>query len=80
MKISEAVSKRILELLKEKEMSQYRLYMDAGIAKTTLTNLIKARHNSVNLETLINIVRTLKISIPDFFDSPLFEEGNLDCD
>ena len=80
MKISEAVANRISELLKEKHMTKYRLYMDAGISKSTLTGIMKNWNKSVNLETIINIVRTLNISLSEFFNTPLFDDGNLICD
>lgn len=80
MKVSQAVATRIREVLAEKNMTQYRLEMNSGLSKGTLTSLMYARYKGVNLTTLITIIRTLGISIDDFFKSPLFDEENLDCD
>lgn len=80
MKVSQAVATRIREILAEKNMTQYRLEMNSGLSKGTLTSLMYARYKGVNLTTLITIIRTLGISIDDFFKSPLFDEENLDCD
>jgi len=80
MKISAAVAKRIEELLKQKNMSKYRLSLDSGVSRSTLICLLQGRYKSVNLETLINLIRTLQIPISEFFDSYLFDDGNLNCD
>ena len=36
MKLNEAVSKRLLELLDERKMTQYQLYMKSGVPKSTI--------------------------------------------
>ena len=39
-----------------------------------------ARYKGVNLTTLIIVIRTLGISIDEFFNSPLFSEESLDVE
>ena len=80
MKVSQAVATRIREILAEKNMTQYRLEMNSGLSNGTLTSLMYARYKGVNLTTLITVIRTLGITIDEFFKSPLFDEENLDCD
>lgn len=80
MKVSQAVATRIREILAEKNMTQYRLEMNSGLSKGTLTSLMYARYKGVNLTTLITVICTLGITIDEFFKSPLFDEENLDCD
>ena len=80
MKVSQAVATRIREILAEKQMSQYRLEMNSGLSKGILTSLMYARYKGVNLTTLIIVIRTLGISIDEFFNSPLFSEENLDVE
>ena len=80
MKVSQAVATRIREILAEKNMTQNRLEMNSGLSKGTLTSLMYARYKGVNLTTLITVIRTLGITIDEFFKSPLFDEENLDCD
>ena len=80
MKVSQAVATRIREILAEKNMTQYRLEMNSCLSKGTLTSLMYARYKGVNLTTLITVIRTLGITIDEFFKSPLFDEENLDCD
>lgn len=80
MKVSKAVATRIRELLAEKNMTQYRLEINSGLPKGTFTSLMYARYNGVNLTTLITVIRTLGVSVDEFFSSPLFSEENLDID
>ena len=67
MKVSQAVATRIREILAEKNMTQYRLEMNSGLSKGTLTSLMYARYKGVNLTTLITVIRTLGITIDEFF-------------
>mgnify|MGYP002518983187 CR=1 FL=1 len=78
MKVSQAVAMRIREILAEKNMSQYKLEKLSGLSKGTMTSLMYARYSGVNLTTLIVIIRTLGLSIDEFFKSPLFSEENLE--
>lgn len=80
MKVSQAVSTRIREILAQKNITQYRLEMNSGLSKGTLTSLMYARYNGVNLTTLLVVIRTLGISVDEFFKSPLFDEENLDLE
>ena len=80
MKVSEAVASRIREILNQKKITQYRLEQNSGLSKGTLTSLMYARYNGVNSTTLIVIIRTLGISIEEFFNSPLFNDNNLDIE
>ncbi len=80
MKISMAVATRIREILAEKNMTQYRLEINSGLSKGTLTSLMYARYKGVNLTTLITVIRTLGITVDEFFKSSLFDEENLDCE
>lgn len=80
MKVSQAVSERIKQILAEKQITQYRLEKNSGLSKGTLTSLMYARYKGVNLTTLIIIIRTLGITIDEFFDSPLFSDDNLEIE
>jgi len=80
MKVSQAVATRIREILDEKNITQYRLEKNSGLSKGTITSLMYSRYKGVNLTTLIVIIRTLGMSVEEFFSSPLFNEENLDID
>ena len=77
MKLNEAVSKRIVELCKERGYTQYALSMKSGVPQSTLSTIINCTFGSMKLRIIYEICEGLEISISEFFDSPLFERENL---
>ena len=78
MKLNQAISQRLSELLTEKNMTQYQLFMKSGVPKSTIGNVINCSYDSVKLRIIHEMCQGLEIDIPEFFNSPLFEENNLD--
>ena len=78
MKLNEAISQRLSELLTEKNMTQYQLFMKSGVPKSTIGNVINCAYDSVKLRVIHEMCQGLGIEIVEFFDSPLFAESNLD--
>ncbi|HIU50470.1 MAG TPA: helix-turn-helix transcriptional regulator [Candidatus Limousia pullorum] len=78
MKLNEAVRCRFLELLKEKNMTQYQLYMKSGVPKSTIGNIINCSYESVKLRVIHELCQGLEIDLKTFFNSPLFNEENLE--
>lgn len=78
MKVSTQVARRIREILDNKQMSLYKLEKLSGLSEVTYNSLIYEKYKSVNLSTLITIIRTLGVSLSEFFDSPLFDDESLD--
>lgn len=78
VKLNQAVCLRISELLEERGMTQYQLCSLSGVPKSTIHNLIKCSYDSVKLRIIHELCQGFQISIPEFFQSPLFDEVNLD--
>ena len=78
MKLNAAVSKRLLELLAEKEMTQYQLYIKSGVPKSTIGNVVNCSYDSVKLRIIHELCQGLDIDMRTFFNSPLFDETNLE--
>lgn len=78
MQLNEAVSKRLLELLAEHNMTQYQLYIKSGVPKSTIGNVVNCSYESVKLRILHEMCQGLDITLGDFFQSPLFDGDNLD--
>lgn len=78
MKLNQAISERLTELLQERSMTQYQLFMQSGVPKSTIGNVINCAYDSVKLRVIHEMCQGLGIEIVDFFDSPLFAESNLD--
>ena len=78
MHLNQAVSLRLTELLTKYNMTQYELSAKSGVPKSTIHNIIHCSYDSVKLRIIHEICQGFQISITDFFDSPLFEEHNLE--
>ena len=76
--MNQAVSQRLCELLEERNMTQYQLYMKSGVPKSTIGNIINCSYDSVKLRIIHELCQGLEIGISDFFTSALFEEDNLE--
>ena len=78
MQLNEAVSKRLTELLAERSITAYQLYMKSGVPKSTIGNLINCTYPSMKLRIIHELCQGLGIDLSDFFASPLFYETNLE--
>ena len=78
LRLNEAVSKRILELLKDRNMTQYQLFKRTGVPKATISSVVNCRHPSVKLRIIHELCQGFEINIAEFFHSPLFDEDNLE--
>ncbi len=68
-----AVKERILQLCNERSLSINKLCTISGITQSTVNNIISGRNNSTTISTIKKLCDGLDISIPDFFNDPLFE-------
>ncbi len=80
MNISNAVSIRISELLKLKQLTQYKLEQKSCLSHDTIKSIMKGKAKGVNLKTIIAIADGFDMSVSEFLDSPLFAYNNLNMD
>ena len=80
MSISQAVAKRIAELLKEKKISQYKLEQNACLSHETVKSIMKGKAKGVNLKTIIAIADGFGMTVSQFLNCDLFEYDNLIMD
>lgn len=78
MQLNEAVSKRLIELLDEYDMTQYQLYKKSGVPKSTINNLVSCTYPSMKLGIIHELCQGFEIDLSEFFSSPLFSESNLE--
>ncbi len=77
MKLSTAVALRVGRILQDRGMSQYRLERKIAMPHSTLKSLMGERNQSVNLTTLMLIIKGLDMTPAEFFDDPLFTDPEL---
>lgn len=80
MTVNDAVAKRILKLLREKDMSQYRLEQESGIQHGSMQCIMNGRNKTVTLSTVIMIARGFNMSLTEFLDDEIFQSEDLDVE
>lgn len=75
MRLVDAVYARIIELVKERQITVNALENLSGIPRPTIVTM--TRSATVKLSTVYGICDGLKITLREFFDSPLFGGENI---
>lgn len=78
MKLNQAVSQRLQQLLTQRNMTPYQLSMRSGVPKSTIGNIVNCQYDSMKLRILHELCQGSQIDLTTFFDSALFEEDNLE--
>ena len=74
MKISDAISKKILCILNEKDISLNKLSNICCLTQSTVDSLVSGKSKNPKLLTIVRICDGLNIKLKDFFDDDLFKE------
>ncbi len=74
MDFSDLIIIKIKEIMKEKNMSAYKLANVAGIYQSTLSSLLTRKTKTIRLENLLYICEALDIKLAEFFSDKRFEE------
>ena len=72
MSVSQAVAKRIEMLLKERNMTQYRLEQKSGILHGSLACIMNGRNKTVTLSTVYMIAKGFDMTIVEFINHDIF--------
>ena len=70
--VNNAVRMRISKLLKERNMSQYRLEQESGIQHGSMQCIMNGRNKTVTLSTVIMVAKGFGISLKEFLDDDIF--------
>jgi transcriptional regulator with XRE-family HTH domain len=74
MTYSEVISKRILDLCKERNITVNKLATLSGMKQSTLENIIRGNTKSPGLRTLHRISQGLGINLSELLDFPEINE------
>ena len=72
MNVSQAVAKRIEMLLKERNMTQYKLEQKSGILHGSLACIMNGRNKTVTLSTVYMIAKGFDMTIVEFLNHDIF--------
>ena len=80
MTINDAVANRVAELLKVRNMTQYRLEVESGITHGALDKIMTGENKTITLTTLYKLARGFNITIFEFLDDKNFRAEDLEID
>ena len=78
MTICDAVAKRIVYLLKVKNMTQYRLEVNSGIQHGSMQCIMNGRNKSVKLGTIMLIAEGFNMTLIEFLDDEIFTSEEIE--
>lgn len=78
--VNNAVAKRVVKLLKEKGMSQYRLEQKSGIQHGSMQCIMNGRNKTVTLSTVLMLAKGFEMRLTEFLDDEIFESENLELE
>ncbi|MBQ4053404.1 MAG: helix-turn-helix transcriptional regulator [Clostridia bacterium] len=80
MTVNDAVAKRISVLLKEKNITQYRLEQESGIQHGSMQCIMNGRNKTVTLSTVMLLAKGFDITLLEFLDDDVFRSDNLEIE
>lgn len=80
MNICKAVALRITELLKERNMTLYRLEQKSGILHGTMMCIMNVRNKNITLRTIMQLARGFDMTMLEFLDNEVFRDETLEID
>ncbi len=80
MTVNDAVAKRVIKLLAEKKITQYRLEKDSGIQHGSMQCIMNGRNKTVTLSTVMMLARGFHITLLEFLDDDLFRSEDIEID
>jgi transcriptional regulator with XRE-family HTH domain len=80
MTVNDAVATRISKLLKEQNITQYRLAKNSGIQHGSLDCIMNGRNKTVTLSTVIMLARGFHMTLLEFLDDDVFRSEDLEVE
>lgn len=74
MKMKEAIVKRFQQLCRERNIKYNELATMSGVTPSTVYSMMDKRRKDVSVITVKKLCDGLDISIPKFYNDPLFEQ------
>ena len=78
--VNDAVAKRIIELLIEKDMTQYRLEQLSGIQHGHMQWIMSGKSKTVTLSTILRLANGFGMSVIEFLNDDKFLFENLEVE
>lgn len=74
MTISEAVTQRLLDLCRERNLSINKISNISGITQSTVSDIVNGKTGNAGIATIKKLCDGFEISVREFFDAAIFED------
>ena len=78
--VNDAVAKRVIGLLDEKKMTQYRLEQRSGIQHGHMQWIMSGKSKTVTFSTVLRLANGFDMTVIEFLDNDMFNYENLDVE
>lgn len=73
MNTYQAVKERLLQLLEIKKLSIHKLALESSVSPSTIKNILYGKSVNPGIVTLKMLCDGMNITLPEFFDTPVFQ-------
>ena len=80
MTLNDAVAMRVIRLLHQKDMTQYRLEQDSGIFHGAMDRIIQSKNKTITLTTLYKLARGFNMTVEEFLNDDVFRRDDFELD
>lgn len=80
MTTNDAVANRVIKLMSERHMTQYRLERNSGILHGAMDRILSGKNNTVTLNTLYKLAKGFDMTLLEFLDDKIFRSKELEIE
>ena len=78
MYLSDAIRKRLENLIEEYSTNGNRLALASGFNRSNINRFLRGQNKSIKIESIALICQALNITLKDFFEDKLFDDFEVD--
>ena len=80
MTVNDAVANRVIKLLQERKITQYRLEQNSGIPHGSMDRILCGQNKTVTFTTVYKLANGFGMSLFEFLDDEVFRSENLETE
>ena len=77
MTINDAVARRIIKLLIEKNITQYRKEKKSGVQHGAMNRILAGKNKTITMTTLYRIAKGFDMTLIEFLNDSIFDESKV---
>lgn len=80
MNTNDVVAKRILQLLNERHLSQYKLEQKSCVYHGAMNRILTSKNKGITLATVYKIARGFNMTVSEFLGADIFNSEDIDVE